>query len=367
MINNNPPRRILYIIREEYEQIIKETEAHPATPSGHSNPTTPAMHPAAPGLALDGLTLPSDRSEPISIASSEDSDSLAGTPTDGETPPRRQMSSLNPFMGMLEPTPEVLEDKDHERRQHHRQAVLWEKGKWKQGVLSHITEYIQELGEIRGIISDQANEHLHDGEVVLTYGYSHIVEHFCKRAADVGTKGKKKGFEVIVAEGAPKCRGRTLAMALSAAGIKTTLIPDSAVYAVMSRVSKVLIGAYAVLADGGIIAEAGTHMAAVAAQAHRTPLVVLSGLYKLSPVFPMNSKDFAHLASPAAVLPYHSVYRANTAGINAGVNHLHVRNPQCDYVPPALIHTYVTNQGTLIPSYIYRLLAEMYNPEDYVL
>jgi len=31
-------------------------------------------------------------------------------------------------------------------------------------------------------------------------------------------------------------------------------------------------------------------------------------------------------------------------GSDSGLNHLHVRNPLCDYVPPNLIHTYVTNK-----------------------
>lgn len=44
-----------------------------------------------------------------------------------------------------------------------------------------------------------------------------------------------------------------MAAALAAVGIETTVITDSAVYAVMSRVNKVVIGAHAgkILAHGG--------------------------------------------------------------------------------------------------------------------
>jgi hypothetical protein len=49
---------------------------------------------------------------------------------------------------------------------------------------------------------------------------------------------------------------------------------------------QVLVGAHAVLANGGVIAPAGIHMVALAAKRHSVPFVVLIGLHKLSPLFP---------------------------------------------------------------------------------
>jgi hypothetical protein len=46
---------------------------------------------------------------------------------------------------------------------------------------------------------------------------------------------------------------------------------------------QVLVGAHAVLANGGVIAPSGVHMVALAAKRHSIPLVVLVGLHKLSP------------------------------------------------------------------------------------
>ena len=43
----------------------------------------------------------------------------------------------------------------------------------------------------------------------------------------------------MVAESAPSYQGQDLAVALGQAGIETTLMTDSAVFAVMSRVNKV--------------------------------------------------------------------------------------------------------------------------------
>ena len=41
-----------------------------------------------------------------------------------------------------------------------------------------------------------------------------------------------------------------------------------------------------------------------------------------------------------------------------------VLNPEFDYIPPELLDLYVTNNGPYQPSYVYRLLAECYHPED---
>lgn len=54
----------------------------------------------------------------------------------------------------------------------------------------------------------------------------------------------------------------------------------------LADVLQVLVGAHAVLANGGVIAPSGIHMVALAARRHSVPFVVLVGLHKLSPLFP---------------------------------------------------------------------------------
>lgn len=76
-------------------------------------------------------------------------------------------------------------------------------------------------------------------EIILTLGKSRTVESFLKYAA------KTRRFQVIVAETGPEYAGQELAVSLAAAGLDTTLIPDSAIFAVMSRVNKVILGCHA--------------------------------------------------------------------------------------------------------------------------
>eukprot|EP00958_Prasinococcus_capsulatus_P008170 scaffold779_cov355-Prasinococcus_capsulatus_cf.AAC.2 len=93
----------------------------------------------------------------------------------------------------------------------------------KHNVIECINELIDDLDTIKATIAEQAIEHIHANEVVLTLGYSELVLTFLKEA------GKKRQFQVFVAEGAPKYQGHKLAKELAQANINTTLISDAAV------------------------------------------------------------------------------------------------------------------------------------------
>jgi translation initiation factor eIF-2B subunit beta len=77
-----------------------------------------------------------------------------------------------------------------------------------------------------------------------------------------------------------------MAVELAKCNIKTTLVTDAAVFALMSRVNKVIIGTHGVLANGGLCATSGTHVVCSAAKFHSVPVIVCFGLYKLTPLFP---------------------------------------------------------------------------------
>uniref|UniRef100_A0A8B9BMA9 Translation initiation factor eIF2B subunit beta n=1 Tax=Anser brachyrhynchus TaxID=132585 RepID=A0A8B9BMA9_9AVES len=201
-------------------------------------------------------------------------------------------------------------------------------------------------------IAMQALEHIHSNEVIMTIGYSRTVEAFLKEAA------RKRKFQVIVAECAPFCQGHEMAVRLSKENIETTVMSDAAIFAVMSRVNKVIIGTKTILANGALIAVSGTHTLALAAKHHSTPLIVCAPMFKLSPQFPNEEDSFHKFVSPQEVLPF-------TEGeILAKIN---VHCPVFDYVPPELITLFISNIGGNAPSYIYRLMSELYHPDDYEL
>jgi len=127
-----------------------------------------------------------------------------------------------------------------------------------------------------------------------------------------------------------------MAKSLSEAGISTFLVPDSSIYAIMSRVSKVILGAHAIIANGGMFAITGSLLAATAAQAHSTPVVVCAGQFKITPLWNLY-QDYSALDSsdPSSVL-----------GFEEGnlVDKVDVINPYYDYVRPDLVYAYITNE-----------------------
>jgi translation initiation factor eIF-2B subunit beta len=81
-----------------------------------------------------------------------------------------------------------------------------------------------------------------------------------------------------VAEAAPRLAGLTMAKHLTDAGVSTMVIPDASIFALMARVNKVLVGAQAVLGTGGVLAQSGSGLVALAAKHYRVPFVVVTGV-----------------------------------------------------------------------------------------
>ena len=211
-----------------------------------------------------------------------------------------------------------------------------------------------ELESSADTIATQALEHIHSNEIIMTMGKSQTVEAFLKKAA------KKRKFQVIVVECAPWYNGHELATSLAAAKIETTVITDSAIFAMMSRVNKVIIGTRTMMANGGLKAISGTHGLALAAKHHSVPLIVCAAMYKLSSQYlaEYDQVEFNNFLSPEQVLSFAE---------GKIVSKVQICNPVYDYVPPELVTLFISNLGGNSPSYVYRLLSEFYHPADQVI
>jgi len=221
----------------------------------------------------------------------------------------------------------------------------------KTQIMEAISEYIDEIKAVRDNIAEQAVEHIYAKETIMTFGISSTVVAFLKEAA------KFRKFEVVVPESAPAYDGHQMAVNLAEADIETTVITDSAVFAIMSSVNKVIISTHAVMANGGLLTHTGVHNLAVAAKHHSIPVVVVAGLHKLCPLYAFDQDTFNVHNPPSQIWKFEE---------DLGPQ-MDVLNPGFDYVPPEFVDLFITNLGGHNPSYIYRLLAEYYNAQDYEL
>ncbi|KAK1360451.1 Translation initiation factor eIF-2B subunit beta [Heracleum sosnowskyi] len=235
--------------------------------------------------------------------------------------------------------------------------------KLKHNIIETVNELIQDINTCHEQIAEQAVEHIHQNEVILTLGSSTtVIEFLC------AAKEKRRSFRVFVAEGAPRYQGHVLAKELVARGLQTTVITDSAVFAMISRMNMVIVGAHAVMANGSVIAPVGLNMVALAAQRHAVPFVVLAGIHKLCPLYPHNPEVLLNeLKSPSELLDFGEFSDCMDFGTGSGSPLLHVVNPAFDYVPPKLVSLFITDTGGHNPSYMYRLIADYYSADDLVI
>lgn len=153
-----------------------------------------------------------------------------------------------------------------------------------------------DIEEAYDAISDHCNEQIQENDTILTIGYSSTVLELFKDAS------RTCKFTAVVAEGSPGNSGKTMQRKLSKEGINTILIADTSVFSYMSKISKIIISTRAIMADGGLITDSGVELVILAADYHTVPVIVVSALYKLTPLYPFDNTTYNKFISPEAVL-----------------------------------------------------------------
>lgn len=242
----------------------------------------------------------------------------------------------------IKPTTKILSSRNKKTKTDYRQIAI-------QG----IKDLIDEITNIDDGIQQIAIDLIHDHELLLTpTPESKTVLKFLIRAREKANRT----FTVLVTEGFPNNTNNAheFAKKLAQHDIETIIIPDSAVFALMSRVGKVIIGTKAVFVNGGSIASSsGVSSVCECAREFRTPVFAVAGLYKLSPLYPFNIEKSVEFGGSHEVLPkMNPAYRLDAI------------NKTTAYVPPENIDIYITNIGGFAPSFIYRIAWDNYKQID---
>jgi translation initiation factor eIF-2B subunit beta len=361
----NIVRRVLGVIREEDEargesdmsSMGSETGSLPQTPQTEASPFISSLSPSGitprrdisepfsgnrPSL-LSQNTSPPGRPQPTSMFSIMAHPTMASP---GTSSPAGRSGTVTPSMG----------------------ASFSAGTDFREEVTQGILEIIDELEQSDEQIASYALEHIHPSEVIFTYSASLTVQRFLLKAAS------KRKFTLIHAEAYPNNHRKSHALAtgrideddeldaksfqkrLTSAGITVILIPDSAIFAVMSRVNKAILGAHAILSNGSIVAVAGTKTIAEAARVHHVPVLVLAGTYKLSPIYPHNPSIFVQYGNVEEVIKYQD------GGMRQP--NIDVSNPIYEIVDSSAIDLFVTNVGAVAGGYLYREVRGQYRDED---
>lgn len=143
-------------------------------------------------------------------------------------------------------------------------------------LIEHIGHFIRErITMADKLIVQNGLQKIQDGDVILTYAKSSVVESLL-----LETKKKGIDFKVIVVDSRPLFEGKHLLRRLVAAGIDCSYHLLSSVYVALKSVTKVIMGAHALLNNGAIYSRIGSSMVAMAASDKQIPVMICCETYK---------------------------------------------------------------------------------------
>jgi len=214
--------------------------------------------------------------------------------------------------------------------------------KLKEVVSKASQHFLKILGESKERIAEIGSRRIRGGTTVLTHCHSSTVTYLLRKAKEAG-----KSFEVFCTETRPFLQGRITARELVEAGIKTTLIVDSAARFFMNKIDMVIVGADAITSEGNVINKIGTSMIALAAKEARTPFYVVSELLKFDPATMYG--EYEKIEERSA----EEVWANPPKG-------LIIRNPVFDVTRRDFIHGIICEEGIISPHLVSEVVKRRY-------
>lgn len=229
----------------------------------------------------------------------------------------------------------------------------------KRNLIQSIDKFIQERIVLAGVAISEtyARTKINDGDVILTYACSSLVLRILKDAHNAGKK-----FRVVVVDSRPKFEGRECLRRLVKHGIRCSYVLISAISYVIKEVSKVFLGAHALLANGYVKSRVGSSMVAMMAQASNVPVLVCCETYKFYDRVQTDSFVSNELSDPDDLVP---LTRESPDVLSdwRDVNSLHLLNLVYDVTPPHFVSMVITEVG-MIPCTSVPVVLRVQNPEQ---
>lgn len=294
----NVTRKVLKLIREEYQQALRASNLDSSEPALRSSFITPKLY---------DVGLPKDQTNDNNVQSSQ---------------PYQFQSTRSDIDDFNRKSTTVM--------------------------IQAIQEVIDEIETTYEQVSKNASNHLKSTDIILTIGKSKTVESFIKSSAT-----NSGGLTVYVAENAPLFNGKEMMKSLEQVkGVETILISDSTIYSIMPRITKVVIGTHVVLSNGGIIAETGSYLTSAIAEMHATPVICVTGQFKITST--KDNKDSREFSSS----DYVNSGKMIEYDDGQVVDRVDVGVPYYEYVKPEMVTVFITNDGEYPPMLIRRLIDE---------
>ncbi len=212
----------------------------------------------------------------------------------------------------------------------------------RESVILNGNAFVKSSEEAVQKIAKIGAKRISDGEILMTHCNSSAAISVLAEAVRQG-----KGIKVYATESRPWRQGILTVNDLHKAGVDVTLIIDSAVRSVMSKVDRVFVGADTITSSGSLINKIGTSQVAMAAHGAGVEFNVCSETYKFSPktmfgdTVTIEERNIDEVVKPGE--------------IPEGVK---VFNPVFDSTPAGYIDNIITELGIMSPGSVYGVMVK---------
>ena len=211
----------------------------------------------------------------------------------------------------------------------------------KKGLCDAIDVFIRERVTFADqVIARSAADKIKDGDVIMTYAKSSIVQRALVRAHEGGKK-----FRVIIVDSRPLHEGKHLAAALVKIGMDVKYCLINGLSHNIQDVTKVLLGAHAMMSNGRLFSRIGTALVAMEANEADKPVIVLCETIKFTERVALDSIVHNEIA-PADEL----VIPGGPLEKWGDIKKLQLCNPMYDVTPADYIQMIVTESGNVPPT-----------------
>ncbi|KAJ6794819.1 translation initiation factor eIF-2B subunit delta-like [Iris pallida] len=204
------------------------------------------------------------------------------------------------------------------------------------------------------VIVKHAVTKIRDGDVLLTYGSSTVVEMILLHAHELG-----KQFRVVIVDSRPKFEGQALLRRLVSREISCTYTHINVISYVMHEVSRVFLGASSVLSNGTVYSRVGTACVAMVAHAFHVPVLVCCEAYKFHERVQLDSICSNELGDPDVISKVRGRKDLKNLDNWADNENLQLLNLTYDATPSDYVSMIVTDYGMLPPTSVPVIVREL--------
>ncbi|KAJ0578025.1 putative nagB/RpiA transferase, initiation factor 2B-like protein [Helianthus annuus] len=191
-----------------------------------------------------------------------------------------------------------------------------------------------------------------DGDVILTYGSSSLIEMILLHAHEL-----RRQFRVVIVDSRPNLEGQQLLRKLVEKGLSCTYTHINGVSYIMPEVTKILLGAASVLSNGTVYSTIGTACVAMVGHAYHVPVLVCCESYKFHERVQLDSICSNELGDPNVIAKVPG-RKKNCLDDWASKENLQLLNLAYDVTPADYVSTIVTEYGLIPPTSVPVIVRE---------